>query len=438
MTGKESKGFALFQINSQDVWDADDREYQNIISPKVIQKTAEKVLELHRRESAIGGRRDEDFRNIESLEVKNTLVLPFDKFPKHAPGMGVRLRASPDDFPVAQQKLLDQGRTQRFKACINSSITDLATLRQLSWSGIPEDIRPTVWKLLCDYLPTSSDRRVTVLSDKRKQYSLFVSQYFHLRENPKHKPMFHQIQKDLTRMTLLYRRPEMVAMFERILFVWSMRHPGSGYVQGINDLLTPFFIVFLSEYTHVDLNTSGELSLKSDISSEQLSSVEADVFWCTSYLLDTIQDNYTFAQPGLQNNVKMLASLIERVDTKLYQHFIQNDVEFLQFAFRWMNNLLIRELPLRCIIRLWDTYMSENSGFSTFHVYVCAAFLLQFSNDLCRERDFQGIMVLLQHLPTFHWTDENINLILAEAFRLHSLFNSAMHHLDFRRHSDLD
>lgn len=31
-------------------------------------------------------------------------------------------------------------------------------------------------------------------------------------------------------------------------------------------------------------------------------------------------------------------------------------MEYLQFAFRWMNNLLMRELPLRCTIRLWDTY----------------------------------------------------------------------------------
>ena len=36
--------------------------------------------------------------------------------------------------------------------------------------------------------------------------------------------------------------------FQRILFIWSMRHPASGYVQGINDLVTPFFIVFLSYY----------------------------------------------------------------------------------------------------------------------------------------------------------------------------------------------
>ncbi|OBS83743.1 hypothetical protein A6R68_22258, partial [Neotoma lepida] len=37
-------------------------------------------------------------------------------------------------------------------------------------------------------------------------------------------------------------------IFERILFIWAIRHPASGYVQGINDLVTPFFVVFLSEY----------------------------------------------------------------------------------------------------------------------------------------------------------------------------------------------
>lgn len=31
-------------------------------------------------------------------------------------------------------------------------------------------------------------------------------------------------------------------------------------------------------------------------------------------------------------------------------------MRYLQFAFRWMNNLLMREVPLHCTIRLWDTY----------------------------------------------------------------------------------
>ena len=43
----------------------------------------------------------------------------------------------------------------------------------------------------------------------------------------------------------------------------------------------------------------------------------------------------------------------------IHNHFKRYEVEYLQFAFRWMNNLLMRELPLRCTIRLWDTYQVE-------------------------------------------------------------------------------
>lgn len=39
-----------------------------------------------------------------------------------------------------------------------------------------------------------------------------------------------------------------IKSLERVLYVWAIRHPASGYVQGINDLVTPFFEVFLSAY----------------------------------------------------------------------------------------------------------------------------------------------------------------------------------------------
>lgn len=119
-------------------------------------------------------------------------------------------------------------------------------------------------------------------------------------------------------------------LFERILFIWAIRHPASGYVQGINDLVTPFFVVFLSEF--ID-NGIGEFARPSadysdfssldveienfDISSlpeAQLKIVEADSFWATSYLLEGIQDNYTFAQPGIQCKIRALEDLIKRID----------------------------------------------------------------------------------------------------------------------------
>jgi len=73
----------------------------------------------------------------------------------------------------------------------------------------------------------------------------------------------------------------------------------------------------------------------------------------------------------------------------LAEHLSKHSVEYIQFAFRWMNNLLMREFPLRCVIRLWDSYLSERDGFATFHVYVCAALLKWFSDEIQAQRDFQ-------------------------------------------------
>lgn len=55
----------------------------------------------------------------------------------------------------------------------------------------------------------------------------------------------------------------------------------------------------------------------SQLSREQCELVEADSFWCVSALLDSIHDNYTFAQPGIQRKVLQLKHLMSRVDREL-------------------------------------------------------------------------------------------------------------------------
>lgn len=73
----------------------------------------------------------------------------------------------------------------------------------------------------------------------------------------------------------------------------------------------------------------------------------------------------------------------------LHQHLHQHGVDYLQFSFRWMNNLLTREIPLHCTIRLWDTYLAESDRFASFQLYVCAAFLLRWRRHLLAQPDFQ-------------------------------------------------
>lgn len=310
------------------------------------------------------------------------------------------------------------------------TIVDLNELRKECWLGIPQRIRPLAWRILSGYLPTNLDRREVTLKRKRDEYWDYVEQYFHTRYDEQHQITFRQIHIDIPRMCPLiplFQQKKVQEMFERVLYIWAIRHPASGYVQGINDLVTPFFIVFLSEFIPDDTDLgSFDLSL---LNREQVEIVEADSFWCVSALLDTIQDNYTFAQPGIQRKVNDLRELISRVERNLYTHFESNGVEFLQFSFRWMNNLLMREIPLRTTIRLWDTYLSEKDGFSEFHTYVCGAFLRLWSKQLQNEKDFQGIMLKLQSLPTQNWNDQQICELTADAYSLMQFFHGAKSHL---------
>lgn len=49
---------------------------------------------------------------------------------------------------------------------------------------------------------------------------------------------------------------------------------------------------------------------------------------------------------------------------------------------------------------------------------MCAAFLLRFSKNLTDEKDFQGLMLLLQNLPTRNLKANDVTLLTAEAYKL--------------------
>ncbi|XP_031721637.1 TBC1 domain family member 22A isoform X3 [Anarrhichthys ocellatus] len=321
----------------------------------------------------------------------------------------------------------EASRLDKFKQLLAGPNTDLEELRKLSWSGIPRQVRPITWKLLSGYLPANAERRESVLQRKRQEYFGFIQQYYDSRNDEHHQDTYRQIHIDIPRtnpLIPLFQQASVQEIFERILFIWAIRHPASGYVQGINDLVTPFFVVYVFEYIEEEVENFDVSSLQE----EALRNIEADSFWCMSKLLDGIQDNYTFAQPGIQRKVKALEELVSRIDESVHLHMQQYEVEYLQFAFRWMNNLLMRELPLRCTIRLWDTYQAEPEGFSHFHLYVCAAFLVRWRKEILEERDFQGLMILLQNLPTMHWGNEEVSVLLAEAYRLKFAFADAPNH----------
>jgi TBC1 domain family member 2 len=330
-------------------------------------------------------------------------------------------------------------RLTKFNKLLSEPVVNLEALKELCWSGIPPHHRSLCWRLLLGYLPPNKDRRSEILERRRREYRDMVPDYYDsvaaaAASSPPSSlsaiaaaaadvvedgGALRQVAVDVPRTAPgvpFFHIPQVQKSLERILYIWGVRHPASGYVQGINDLVTPFLAVFMSEH----MQDVGPIETWADESSalpspESFLDVEADSYWCLCKLLDSIQDHYTYAQPGIQRMLFHVRELVRRVDEPLAQQLDKEGLDFIQFAFRWVNCLLLREVPFHLGIRLWDTYLSEGgSGLKGFLVYVLGSFLLSWQDEL-RGMEFQELIMFLQRLPTGEWEEKDIETVLSRA-----------------------
>ncbi|BFU19476.1 Rab GTPase activating protein, putative [Entamoeba histolytica HM-1:IMSS-B] len=320
----------------------------------------------------------------------------------------------------------ETARIKSFLKVIDEPIVNIKKLMKLSWHGIPFSIRYIIWKYLLRYIPVEHKRVELVLKKKRNEYdSLQKMLSFEATEiELKTKK---QIKLDLVRSTtevpfLFHDKAQEI--MERVLFLWALRHPASGYVQGINDLIVPLFVVLLQEYSPLR-----EKNVFDDVLEDDLKKVEADLYWCLSLLLEHVQDHYTSNQSKIFEQLTSMKQLIIKIDQPLASHFEENNVECFQFAFRWFNCFLLREMSLEKGLRLWDTYLSDEdgNGFSQFHLYVCVAIIEKYSSKLMN-MEFAEIMQFLQNLPSEEWTKCDMDALLSEAFILYKRFSSSDTH----------
>ncbi|GMH40299.1 hypothetical protein BSKO_08203 [Bryopsis sp. KO-2023] len=324
---------------------------------------------------------------------------------------------------------------KKFNRILDTDMIKMDELREISWSGIPPQLRPECWRLLLGYLPPNRERQASVLARKRKEYLNMVPEYYDIANNQRSEEelgALRQVAVDVPRTAPgvpFFQHAVIQKSLERILYIWGIRHPASGYVQGINDLVTPFLVVFTSEHFEGGMESWETWDLD-HLSEEVVLGIEADCYWCLCKLLDGIQDHYTSAQPGIQRTVFKVKELVSRINQKLAFHFENQEVDFLQFAFRWVNCLLLREFPFEMAPRLWDTYIAEAAGtkFSEFLAYTCATFLLHWV-DIIHDMEFQDLIMFLQKLPTSNWTEKEVEMILSTAFMYQSSFGKSSSHL---------
>jgi hypothetical protein len=108
-----------------------------------------------------------------------------------------------------------------------------------------------------------------------------------------------------------------------------------------------------------------------------LDALEADTYWTGGRMLSWVQTHFTHGQPGVQKLMASLELLLRALDEPFIEALMMEGIVIAQFSFQWIHCLLQRELPLPLLLRLWDTYLSLGDRFPVFHVYICAALVLE-------------------------------------------------------------
>ncbi|KAG8005707.1 TBC1 domain family member 22A [Nibea albiflora] len=279
---KKATTFQEFESITSDAWDVGDDDDELLamaaqnLNIEVVMETANKVIENHskqqerqrqddtteleQREEDTQEEAAEDEEEDEEEEEEGDVTSPEVSFASQSsPHTDGRLVKSHSEAPIGSPKdaagehaALHRQRSLPHRPPV---IPLVARMADQNTSGTPamterEASRLDKFKQLLAGPNTDLERRDSVLQRKRQEYFGFIQQYYDSRNDEHHQDTYRQIHIDIPRMSpeSLVLQPKVTEIFERILFIWAIRHPASGYVQGINDLVTPFFVVYVFEY----------------------------------------------------------------------------------------------------------------------------------------------------------------------------------------------
>jgi hypothetical protein len=136
-----------------------------------------------------------------------------------------------------------------------------------------------------------------------------------------------------------------------------------------------------------------------------------------------MKENYLKGFDGTAMLLQKFRSLVEQCDKDLLTILEQNEMEIFHFGFRWIYCLLLREFPFFLSTKLMDYYLVQDINPGILAVYFSTALLLKYAFRI-KSMKREEIMMFLQSLPTSHWGEQDIRLLVSEAMTLKNIFKT--------------
>jgi len=135
---------------------------------------------------------------------------------------------------------------------------------------------------------------------------------------------------------------------------------------------------------------------------------ECDTFCCFQALMKKMEHNFSVEHIATQ--VSKFMEYFRSIQPELCNHFEEEEINCNDWVTSWLRYYLSCELPMACVLRLWDTYLANFDQASELHICVCLAILNNSAEELL-ELEQPEILSFLQHLPVM-----DIDKVISRAY----------------------
>ncbi|KAF7700640.1 TBC1 domain family member 22A [Cucumispora dikerogammari] len=322
------------------------------------------------------------------------------------------------------QTYLNNKKTS-IEKCLNEKTVNISQIKMLCWGGIPGIYRPVCYKILLNCAPSDVndfnefDTKLNkIYHDKMKEYKRESEALKLLHENTRHisdnkiqstqnteigteknSENTKQITIDVQRLgnsAFTSTSTDVIAkekeIYINILKLYSYSEPSVGYVQGMADILVPFF---------------------KTLSNEKYA--EAIIFSCFSSYMDRFKDNFIGQQHGTEVLVYRMIGIIKKLDPEIYEHSFKTKLDFRLCVFRWFNVIFTREFDQRIYFIILDTLLTTED-YNSFAVYFAASIIIKYREVILGNNEPEENIIFLQNLKIINWNIEDLLLLFSNVY----------------------
>ena len=199
-------------------------------------------------------------------------------------------------------------------------------------------------------------------------------------------------------------------VLERMLYIYAKMNKDVGYIQGMNEIISPIYYCYSLDKTC------------------DLENIEADTFWSFSALMEDIKKYFininNKEKGGICDKINLFELMISKIHKDIFIKFQNNKIRIFHFAFRWINLFFSQQFILPDLIRIWDTIFCEEDRY--YFVYYFGLAILEYKKNGLLGKKFYETVEELQKKEL-----ADVNKIMKIAFEIKKLNENKINEILF-------